>query len=283
LRSQLLSHGVDPDHHVTFFGLRTWDEYIPPIPAGSIGGSTAGGLSAGSTRAGGGRLTPKAAEKLGLYHLATELVYVHSKVLIADDQTAIIGSGNINDRSLLGTRDTEVAVVVSEISPSSEETGTNSSDGSSDGGGFVRSLRMRLFEEHWGVSASNDEADGEADAGGAGGAVDGERPGATDLHAALVAPHTDANFALLKAAAKFNSGVFAGVFPRFIPRNDIRSFEHPGLKSIDNKCVIKGTAALRERLARVRGHIVELPLDFLVDSDLRITDASESFLNDIFI
>lgn len=35
----------------------------------------------------------------------TEIIYVHSKLMIVDDVRAIIGSANINDRSLLGTRD----------------------------------------------------------------------------------------------------------------------------------------------------------------------------------
>jgi phosphatidylserine/phosphatidylglycerophosphate/cardiolipin synthase-like enzyme len=38
----------------------------------------------------------------------TELVYIHSKLLICDDRIVICGSANINDRSLLGTRDSEV-------------------------------------------------------------------------------------------------------------------------------------------------------------------------------
>lgn len=42
----------------------------------------------------------------------TELIYVHSKLLIADDLTVICGSANINDRSLLGSRDSEIAVVI---------------------------------------------------------------------------------------------------------------------------------------------------------------------------
>lgn len=40
----------------------------------------------------------------------TELIYVHSKLLIVDDNLAIIGSANINDRSMLGCRDSELAV-----------------------------------------------------------------------------------------------------------------------------------------------------------------------------
>ncbi|KPJ21568.1 Phospholipase D1 [Papilio machaon] len=42
----------------------------------------------------------------------TELVYVHSKLLLADDRTLICGSANINDRSMIGTRDSEIAVLL---------------------------------------------------------------------------------------------------------------------------------------------------------------------------
>jgi phospholipase D1/2 len=45
-------------------------------------------------------------------HCTTEIVYVHSKMMIVDDRFAIIGSANINDRSLRGTRDSEICVVV---------------------------------------------------------------------------------------------------------------------------------------------------------------------------
>lgn len=40
----------------------------------------------------------------------TEQIYVHSKLLIVDDTKIIVGSANINDRSLLGHRDSEIAV-----------------------------------------------------------------------------------------------------------------------------------------------------------------------------
>lgn len=42
----------------------------------------------------------------------TEIVYVHSKLMIVDDKFVIIGSANINDRSLLGNRDSELAVKI---------------------------------------------------------------------------------------------------------------------------------------------------------------------------
>ncbi|XP_053503803.1 phospholipase D1-like [Ictalurus furcatus] len=42
----------------------------------------------------------------------SELIYINSKLLIADDRRYIIGSANINNRSLLGYRDSELAVLV---------------------------------------------------------------------------------------------------------------------------------------------------------------------------
>ena len=40
--------------------------------------------------------------------LVTEQIYIHCKLIIVDDRTVIIGSANINDRSQLGNRDSEV-------------------------------------------------------------------------------------------------------------------------------------------------------------------------------
>ncbi|XP_029568336.1 phospholipase D1-like [Salmo trutta] len=44
--------------------------------------------------------------------VVTELIYVHSKLVIVNNHTIIISSANINDRSMLGKRDSEMAVVV---------------------------------------------------------------------------------------------------------------------------------------------------------------------------
>jgi len=39
-----------------------------------------------------------------------QMIYVHSKMMIVDDAYIIVGSANINERSMSGTRDTEMAV-----------------------------------------------------------------------------------------------------------------------------------------------------------------------------
>lgn len=47
---------------------------------------------------------------------ATEQIYIHSKMMIVDDNIALVGSANINDRSLLGHRDSELATVIEDRS-----------------------------------------------------------------------------------------------------------------------------------------------------------------------
>jgi len=76
----------------------------------------------------------------------TELIYVHSKLLIADDKIVICGSANINDRSLIGKRDSEIAVII---------TDEEFIDGKMNGaiypcGLFAGKLRKFLFKEHLG-------------------------------------------------------------------------------------------------------------------------------------
>ncbi|KAI4589810.1 hypothetical protein MJG53_000859 [Ovis ammon polii x Ovis aries] len=76
-------------------------------------------------------------------NLVTELIYVHSKLLIADDNTVIIGSANINDRSMLGKRDSEMAVIVQDT-----ETVPSVMDGREyQAGRFAQGLRLQCFRE----------------------------------------------------------------------------------------------------------------------------------------
>ena len=65
--------------------------------------------------------------------MATEQIYIHSKAMIVDDEVALVGSSNINDRSLLGMRDSEVNVVI-------------------DGRGCGE-LRRALFAQHLGLKS----------------------------------------------------------------------------------------------------------------------------------
>jgi phospholipase D1/2 len=79
----------------------------------------------------------------------TELVYVHTKLLIVDDAVAIIGSANINDRSLNGNGDTELAaVVVDDAEAALTDLGAGVKVVTRR---FARDLRMQLWRKHLGV------------------------------------------------------------------------------------------------------------------------------------
>jgi len=78
----------------------------------------------------------------------TEQIYVHSKMMIVDDRRAIIGSANINDRSMLGYRDLEIAMFME---------GNTMIDSKMDGkpypvSVFAHSLRTELYKQHLGIT-----------------------------------------------------------------------------------------------------------------------------------
>ncbi|KAG9042840.1 hypothetical protein FS837_010313 [Tulasnella sp. UAMH 9824] len=77
----------------------------------------------------------------------SELIYVHSKLMIVDDRRVIMGSANINDRSQKGNGDSEIAIVVED---------TDVLETTMDGKPFAASrfaatLRRKLFREHLGL------------------------------------------------------------------------------------------------------------------------------------
>lgn len=77
----------------------------------------------------------------------TELIYIHSKLIIVDDREALIGSANINDRSQAGKRDSEVALFVRDT----EFTPSRLAGAAYESGVFAGSLRRHLFQEHLGL------------------------------------------------------------------------------------------------------------------------------------
>ena len=108
---KLRAQGIEPEDYIQFYGLRSW---------GMIGPTK---------------------------QLVTEQLYIHAKCMVVDDKIAIIGSANINERSMLGSRDSECAAVVRD---------TDMLWSTMNGepylvGRFPHTLRMRLMREHIGV------------------------------------------------------------------------------------------------------------------------------------
>ena len=161
--------------------------------------------------------------------IRAEQIYVHSKVFISDDQIAIIGSANLNDRSLLGGRDSEVGVFI-------------------EGQEFARSARLRLWSEHLG---SEDEVREEVSSLGF------HHP----LLTVIDSPSSEHCFQFWKNRSLVNTSVFQKVFAVW-PDNSIR--DRGQLASAENRVVLPSTE-IEEELSKIKGRIVDYALDFLVD------------------
>ena len=110
LFERLRRHNIDPDDYVFITGLRTHQEFK--------------------------------------HSIETEMVYIHSKLMIVDDRKAIMGSANINDRSMMGYKDSEICVIVED---------TLHVAGKMNGkpfkaGPFARGLRLKTWGDNLGLS-----------------------------------------------------------------------------------------------------------------------------------
>lgn len=109
--AKLRKYGIEPEDYIQFFSLRKW-----------------------------GRIGPDRT-------LVTEQLYIHAKTMIVDDRAAIIGSANINERSMRGVRDSEMAALVRDR----ETIQTKMGGKDYMAGKFAHTLRIRLMREHLGV------------------------------------------------------------------------------------------------------------------------------------
>lgn len=171
-------------------------------------------------------------------NLVTELIYVHSKLLIADDNTVIIGSANINDRSMLGKRDSEMAVIVQDT-----ETVPSVMDGKEyQAGRFARDLRLECFRLVLGYLSDPSED--------------------------LQDPVSDKFFKeIWVSTAARNATIYDKVF-RCLPNDEVHNLIQ--LRDFINKPILAKEDHLRaeEELRKIRGFLVQFPLYFLSEENL---------------
>jgi phospholipase D1/2 len=81
-----------------------------------------------------------------------EELYIHSKLLIADDRIVVCGSSNLNDRSQLGYHDSELSIVMEDT-----KRIQSTMDGQPfEAGWHAASLRRYLWREHLGLLPPQD-------------------------------------------------------------------------------------------------------------------------------
>nr|WP_312957412.1 phospholipase D-like domain-containing protein [Stutzerimonas nitrititolerans] len=131
--------------------------------------------------------------------VVTEQIYVHSKLLIADDRVAILGSANINDRSLQGERDSELAVIVRDSTPLAVMLDGNRQQLV---GQAVHQLRVDLWKKHFGLAMTGSSSVSPA----------------TGLAQYLGQPAAEETWRAIQIRAIANSQAFNRAFD-FIPQN----------------------------------------------------------------
>ncbi|KAL4809820.1 hypothetical protein BDV18DRAFT_166572 [Aspergillus unguis] len=211
----------------------------------------------------------------------SEELYVHTKLMIADDRVVLCGSANLNDRSLKGSRDSEIAIVVEDKTPL--ETTMNGQPFQANK--FAASFRRYLFRNHLGLLRPQDMRKPDGNFLPAPAANDYDFGSAEDQ---LVAdPLSDAFQQLWYGVAHENTLAFRKVFFP-MPDDTIKTwlqyqavfwerFNGPeGLHMAQWGHVQKnnfasgeeGVKQVKEELSKIRGTLVEMPLDFLIDSNI---------------
>lgn len=128
-------------------------------------------------------------------NIVTEQIYIHSKLMVVDDRFALLGSANVNDRSLLGERDSEIAVLVIDTDTSQCDVGTGSQKPVRT---FARDLRMGVWKKIFGITGK-------------------VRP-ASHLKQAIEQPANPASWQAIQKQAKANAEAYEKAFP-FVPKN----------------------------------------------------------------
>jgi phospholipase D1/2 len=164
---QVRKEGVDPEQHIFLFNLRSYDR-LNNTPATKTEEATHQdekdtGFKASVAHhafdaTGSVSAVPwDGAPETEVDSWIQEELYIHSKLLIADDRIVICGSSNLNDRSQLGYHDSELSIVLEDT-----QRVASTMDGQPfEAGLHAASLRRYLWREHLGLLLPQDLAPGE--------------------------------------------------------------------------------------------------------------------------
>ena len=174
----------------------------------------------------------------------TEIIYIHSKLMIVDDKSVIIGSANINDRSMLGTRDSEFCVLIQER-PSRKIQYLM--DGKrTQAAKFAHSFRTHLLAEHMGLD---------------------------DKDEILFDPLSDELWEKLISTARINTGTYRKLWFCY-PDDEMKTFKDvlkmKNPKEFGDKEMKDFRELYQNEKGNIKGHVVEFPLHFLEEEVLGI-------------
>lgn len=206
-------------------------------------------------------------------HIVSELLYIHSKLIIVDDNVILCGSANINDRSLAGDHDSEICMVIEE---------PQFFDSTVDGrptkvSQLATSLRRDLMRKHLGlVQPQNLMDDLEPH-------KSGFRPAMSPIPAPLEYdfnseedkmvedPLSEDLWNYLRSTAKSNEAIFEELFHCY-PTNQVKNWKEFDAYNaeVSRSChVVKkyGTdpETVKQKLDGIKGFIIPMAHEFLIE------------------
>lgn len=225
------------------------------------------------------------------------------QVLIADDRIVICGSANMNDRSQLGTHDSEIAIIIEDATPVESTMAGRPWQANR----FASSLRRQLFRKHLGLLRPQDMQvpDENYEPVGVANKYDWGSPEDN-----IVADPLSVAFqSLWDSRARTNTEIFRKVF-HAVPDDTVRNwndykefyeyyFQKSPAQKDDDKAAQKparyvvghvirddfspgaaGVREVKELLSGVKGTLVEMPLMFLIEEDIAKEGASLNALTE---
>ncbi|KAG9256481.1 putative phospholipase PldA [Emericellopsis atlantica] len=200
-----------------------------------------------------------------------EELYIHSKLLIADDRIVICGSSNLNDRSQLGYHDSELSIVMEDT-----RTITSVMDGVQYEAGYhAATLRRYLWREHLGLLPPQD-LDANDDINALPPTVNPENNIHDDVESYKFVedPLSEDLWKMWTEQADKNTMLFRHLF-HSDPDDHIKTFEDydrylppRGVKSGHIFDQFIPPKDVREKLSQIKGHLVWFPLQFLQDAEM---------------
>ena len=182
----------------------------------------------------------------------TEMIYIHSKLLIVDDTKVLISSANLNDRSMLGDRDSEFGVIIEEEKHDKYKMNGNKNYKAAKN---AVELRKKLMAEHLGVD-ENDPI--------------------------LEDPVDNKLFEFMISRAQNNTQIYHDIFKCY-PDDEYTTFDlipKAGNINDDEWSNVLLNKYMRKK-DQIVGHIVEFPLNFMKDDKFgKVLD--DKFLKNIF-
>ncbi|KAL0948426.1 hypothetical protein HGRIS_011005 [Hohenbuehelia grisea] len=203
-------------------------------------------------------------EELNAY--VSELLYIHTKMMIVDDRRVIMGSANINDRSQKGDGDSEIALVVEDDDMIETTMNGNKYMASR----FAATLRRKLYREHLGlIKPQICDSSNPLVTPAMRPAPYGSEDEVGSMEDLIVAdPLADSTVNLWENTARKNREIFTEIF-RPVPTNLVRDWKSYSnyVPKVKTGHVVPGIPLdrVKSRLNEVKGALVESPLDFLID------------------